>query len=527
MPYLSDYQYLAMRDGAELFTVICLPRGEGTFPTVIYRSPYVDAAETMREEEICAQVLNDHRAWLEGGYAVIWQHCRGRGKSTGDCIPYIFEREDTLALYAWVREQPFYNGELFLCGKSYTSSVHLVAVPWAADIKGAVLEVQDCERYNCNYRNGFYKMGLHGDWYVKMYKKKSILDKPYTKEFYHMLPLSDFSQTVFGERAADFDEILRHPKREDPFWQTRFGGGEAHDAVKHANIPILFVTGFYDIYTGGIFDMWNSLGEATKRQSALLVHPYNHSGKCDDQPLVFDRATLGERFGYYQRDWCDAVRGQGAYPVPVGQVTYYQLFGDRYLSDDFAPPARSMTFTLGAGERTYRYNPYAPATFQGGLSANFGGNAWQKPSKRHDVLTFHTPPTERDLFVKGKMTAKLRVRSTAEDTCFYIRVSLCREDGDYGLRDDIQQISNFSADYIPGEELTIDCSFDEHAFIWHRGERLRIDISSSAFPLYVRHTNRRGLYCEQTSAVVADNTVICDDSSLTLYYEEEDGGATC
>ena len=519
MPYFSYYEYLTV-DGAALFTAVCLPREGERFPTVIVRNPYVDDAETLAEGEICARIEQANAAWLAGGYAVVYQHCRGRGKSTGDCIPYIFEREDTLALYDWVREQPFYNGELFLCGRSYTSSVHLVATPWADDIKGAVIEVQDCDRYNCNYRNGFYKMGLHGDWYVKMYKKKSILNKPYTKEFYHMLPLIDFSQTVFGERAEDFDEILRHPKRDDPFWQTRYGGGEARDAIRHANIPILLTTGFYDIYTGGIFDMWNGLDAATKAKSALLVQPYNHSGKPDDQPLCFEGATLGEAFGHYPRLWCDAVRGQGSYPVPQGKVTYYQLFGGRYLTDDFEAPVKSLTFTLGEGERTYRYNPYAPAAFRGGLSANFGGNAWQPPAKRHDVLTFHTPEADRDLFIKGKMRARLRVRSTAEDTCFYIRLSLCKSEGDYGLRDDINQISNFRADYIPGEEITMDFSFDEHAFVLHRGERLRIDISSSAYPLYVRHTNRRGLYCEQETAVVADNTVLCGESSLTVDYEE-------
>ena len=59
--------------------------------------------------------------------------------------------------------------------------------------------------------------------------------------------------------AEDFDEILRHPDRDDPFWHTRFGGGEAHEAIKNAGIPILLVTGFYDIYTGGVFDMWRGL----------------------------------------------------------------------------------------------------------------------------------------------------------------------------------------------------------------------------------------------------------------------------
>ena len=140
----------------------------GSFPTVIFRSTYVDECLNMGEDEIVAQVMNKNNKWLEKGYAVVFQHCRGRGKSIGDCVPYIYEREDGLNLQEWIRNQPFYNGELYLIGYSYTSSVHFVTAPFAEDIKGAVFEVQDCERYNCNYRNGFYKMGLHGGWYVKL-----------------------------------------------------------------------------------------------------------------------------------------------------------------------------------------------------------------------------------------------------------------------------------------------------------------------------------------------------------------------
>ena len=155
------YEYLKTND-AELFTVISLPQNHGTFPTIIMRSPYVDQEEFLTEEEICRNKSNEYKTWNENGYAVVFQHCRGRGKSSGDCIPYINEREDGLSLQDWIRNQPFYNGELYLCGKSYDASVHFVTAPFAHDIKGTVLEVQDCERYNCNYRNGFYKMGLHG-----------------------------------------------------------------------------------------------------------------------------------------------------------------------------------------------------------------------------------------------------------------------------------------------------------------------------------------------------------------------------
>ena len=161
----SEY---VISQNTRLFTVICLPEGCDRAPVVVYRTPYVDAAENMTEQEVRAQVLEDFKAVLHYGFGGVYQHCRGRGKSEGDCIPYLNERTDTLALYDWIRRQSFYNGELYLYGRSYSSSVHLVAAPFAQDIKGAVLEVQDSERYNCNFRNGFYKMGLHGGWYVNM-----------------------------------------------------------------------------------------------------------------------------------------------------------------------------------------------------------------------------------------------------------------------------------------------------------------------------------------------------------------------
>ena len=172
---------------------------------------------------------------------------------------------------------------------------------------------------------------------------------------------------------------------------------------------------------------------------------------------------------------------------------------------------------MGAGSVTYKYNPYAPASFKGGLSANFGGNAWQDPpNSRYDIISLYTPEFKEDTFIKGKMSAKLTVKSDCEDTCFYMRLCLCKEEGDYGLRDDITQISNFDVNYKPNNEIEISFSFDEHAFVVRKGEKLRIDISSSAFPHYVPHTNQKGLFSEQTTAKIATNTVILEKSHLEL-----------
>lgn len=511
------YEYLPV-EGADLFTVVCLPDKCGKYPTVIFRNPYYDRAPAMlSEDEMCAEHAAYCANWIEHGYAFVYQHCRGTGKSSGDCIPYIYEREDGLCLQEWIRNQPFYNGELYLCGASYTSSVHFVTAPFAEDIKGAVLEVQDCERYNILYRNGFYKMGLNGSWYVNMYKLKSNLKKSYTADSHRILPLSDFSEAVFGEKAEALDEIFKHPDRKDPFWNTHYGGGEAHDAIKHENIPILLVTGFYDIYTGGIFDMWKGLSEATKAKAALAVHPFDHGSAGARQPVDFENGYLKKEFEQYAVRWMDAVRGKADFPFAQGKITYYKLFANQWCCDDFYDAQETRHIKLGDGQISYKYNPYAPASFKGGLSANFGGNAWQDPpNSRYDIVSLYTPKFDEDVFVKGQIKAKLKVSSDCEDTCFYMRLSLCKAEGDYGLRDDINQISNFKVNYIPNEELEMDFSFDEHAFVIQKGEKIRIDISSSAFPHYVPHTNQKGLYSEQRTARIATNTVNLDGSYIEI-----------
>ena len=54
-----------------------------------------------------------------------------------------------------------------------------------------------------------------------------------------------------------------------------------------------------------------------------------------------------------------------------------------------------------------------------------------------------------------------------------------------------------------------------------KGEKLRIDISSSAFPHYLPHTNCRGLFSEQARARVATNTVNLEQSYLELPISAE------
>ena len=516
MAYRSYHAYVPSGEHT-LYTVICLPAEEGAFPTVLYRWPYVENEETVSDEALCQAKLEQYQCWLEAGYAVVYQHCRGTGKSSGEFIPYIHERQDGLALQEWVRQQSFYNGELFLTGRSYGASVHYETMPFAPDIKGAALEVQVCRRHNSSYRNGFFKIGLAGNWYVNMYKKRNRRYKAYTPESFHTLPMTDFTRTVFGEEAAEFSQLLLSPQPDDPAWAA---DRPKWDYLRQTEVPILFTTGFYDIYTGGVFKQWRELSEETRAKGALLVQPYDHGATEEKLPLAFPNGRLSEAFGNHVLRWFDAIRGKEDYFLPRGKVTYYTLFENCWRSDDFAQPQQQLTLPLGEGEHTYRYNPYNPASFPGGLSANFGGTTYQDPpNSRYDILSFYTQPFTEPCRVKGQISAKVKVRSDCEDTCFYMRLSLTTEGGDYGLRDDILSLAQVHPDYAPGTEAEVTFTFDDHAFLIQPGQRLRIDISSSAFPLYIRHTNQKGPYALQTTAKTAENTVICDGSAITLPVE--------
>lgn len=519
--------YLPVED-ASLFTAVLLPEKEGHFPIVLMRNPYVGETEGMSDQEVIEFLLQmDSRAkikiLLEHGYAVIWQQCRGCGKSTGEFIPFRYERNDGLALQEWVRHQPFYNGELYLYGGSYTAGVHFLTAPFASDIKGAVLEVMINDCYHATYRNGSYKMGLHGLWYSGVYKNKSIRKKNYCEDSFRTLPLSDFSQVVFGNYAEDFDEMLRHPQENDPFWEKYMGIGlqEANETLKHANIPILLVTGFYDVFLSANSSIWDAMDSDTKRKSALVICPYDHDLTADNQPLCFPDGDPKEIFGEYVLQWFQHIRKKGNAPVSPGMITYYRLFENCWSNALCSSETKPMIIQMGQGTASYMYNPYAPARFKGGLSTNFGGAAFQDPPGiRYDVLTFYSSPFTEDCFVKGKMSVRLQVCSDCEDTCFYVRISLAKAEGDYGLRDDIRNLSDANSSYEPGSWQNMDFSFDEHAFLIQKEERIRIDISSSSFPFYVPHTNCKGLFSQQTVSRSARNSICWDNCFLTLPLEK-------
>ena len=227
--------------GYKLYTAVMLPSKDGKFPTVIKRNPYVNPTTVFSDEKLLMMYMAENEKWLKRGYAVVFQHCRGRGKSEGECEPFINEREDGLNLQDYVRKQNFYKGEIFLWGGSYCCEVHYATAPFADDIKGAVLRVRDTERYSFFYRNGHCKVSLGADWYVtEMYKVRNGITKNYSKNTFNTLLEMGCIPIVNENDAVSTDEL------------TKFGGNDilsAHVAnLCRADILINLsdIDGLYD-----------------------------------------------------------------------------------------------------------------------------------------------------------------------------------------------------------------------------------------------------------------------------------------
>ena len=517
-------EMVPMPDGVKLYTYGVRPAPGVKCPIVIVRNPYVP------EKRVdLAAFARDQTGKLARGYAYLFQHCRGCGMSEGDWIPYENERADGLALLEWVRKRPWYNGEIFLDGGSYLSSVH-----WSylgtnpPDVKGACLSIQEVNRYNIAFRNGFFKAGLHGGWFVKGYKKKNhALPRDKSVSFADF-PLLDFSKRYWGEAVPALDNKLAHPNADDPFWRSPApgSGAEYRRALLDSTMPVLLRTAFYDIYTEGLNDMWRETPPARRANCALLIDAYDHGGKLAKSM----KGTLGEFPGGTRADenissldWFDSCRtGHPCTNATPGRVRYYALWENRWIeADALVDGPRRIDLPLGTGSRAWTYDPKRPLPdFPGSGGICFGGMRCQpEPNFRDDVVSYILPPVAERLDVRGRMRARLTVTSDCEDTCFYARVSVKKPDGKwYLLRDDITSLCADGRDYAPGTEKSVSFRFADHAFRLEKGDALRVDVSSGCSQ-FAPHGNVKGLQAAVRTPKVAHNSVRADASTLTLFAE--------
>ena len=509
-------------DGTRLYTCGSLPRGDAKKPVIVLRTPYVEELGADRSYVRTLATIARLR-----GYLFLLQHCRGCGESEGEFVPFESEREDGLALLAWIRKQPWYNGEILLFGGSYHSLVHwsyLGSNP--PDVKGAVLPVMDVDRYGAAYRNGVFKSALYGHWMKSVYRRKDRALKRDESVTFADFPLADWARRYYGVAEPSIDNVLAHPRRDDPFWLSGEPGSGAVErrAFLDSKIPVLLVTGAYDMFCEGMCDMWRTAPRARTANCALLVDAYDHDGRLPEgmkgtRGEFKDGGRLANPMKIF--DWFDYCRtGKPcAFPRP-GEVRFYSLWENRWLGEEaLADGPRKVELPLGTGIRSWTYDPKRPLPeFPGSGGMCFGGMSVQgAPDFRDDVVSFVLTPAEEEIAVRGRMEASLAVSSDCEDTCFFVRVSVDKGEGRwYLLRDDVTTMCADGSEYAPGSWKTLSLKFPDLAFLLEKGDRLRVDVSS-ACTQFAPHGNVRGVQNFVTEPKVAKNSVDAGSSRLVLH----------
>ena len=524
--------FMKTADGAELYTYGVVPTNGVKCPVILMRTPY-DGHRLDRGAEKWAAGAAESIGF---GYARVVQQCRGSSRSTGVRIPYVDERRDSLAALDFVRRLPCYDGEIFVEGGSYLSSVH-----WAyldecpADVKGAVLNIQCADRYPVVMHNGFPKIGLHINWYAEQYKSNVPDFARHSEVSPAEIPFCDFTKRFFGDghegALPGLDDIILHPRPEDPFWQTTGGaGGEYRRAFVNSKIPILMTTGWFDIYADAMCDQWREASPERRANCALVIDAFDHGGRrrgeATNQTSVV-RFPGGSRHDperiVRSVEWFDYVRGLRPAPaqVEVGGVTWYSLWENAWhRAKEIPAGAASLALVPTAtDDRSYRYDPRAPAKFPTGCGLGFGKiSPMPEPDFRSDVLTYLFDPVAGTIDVAGRMQVSLTAKSDCEDTAVYVRVSVRKAGTDvfYGLRESIKSLTWDDGDYTPGTERTLRFELADIAFRLEKGDVLRLDVSSSNAAMFAPHTNVKGLQAFVREPKIAVNTVLAKGLSLTL-----------
>jgi uncharacterized protein len=579
------------RDGVGLATDVYRPPGAGSFPVLLERTPY-DKSAPSRSERTASVAAPRSRAevaayFVQHGYAVVYQDCRGRYKSGGRFTKYLSEAEDGYDTLAWLIGQSWCNGRIGTFGLSYAA--HTQAALGCLDPPGLAAQFLDCGGFSNAYRSGIRHDGAfdlkQATWAynnaladAKGPVVRAALKAQDIKAWFALMPWRRGHSPLSA--APEYEDYLFEQWSHgafDDFWKKPGIYAEGY-WDRYADVPIVHLSGWYDPYARTAVENYVGLSRRRRAPNRLILGPWTHgdrsltyAGDVDFGAAAAVDGNLAEDFFALRRNWFDRwvkgienaaeaeppvrifVMGGGSgranaegrldhggrwrtaadWPLPQTQWTPYYLHADRSLN-----PAKP---DAGAAPLAYRFDPRHPVpTIGGALSSGeplmrggafdqrerpgvFGAHAPYQPlAERPDVLSFATPPLDRDIEVSGPVTARLWIASDCPDTDITAKlIDLYPPNEDYregfamNLTEGLLRLRYRDSwerpmPLVPGEACAITVELFPTANLFARGHRLRLDISSSNFPHFDVNPNSGEPEGSMEQPRVAENRIFVD-----------------
>ena len=478
-----------MRDGVRLATDLYFPavgerQVEGKFPVILTRTPYNKRSDGG---------VTTGTYFARRGYVFASQDVRGRFESEGEWYAFANEAPDGYDAIEWVGVHPRSDGRVGTTGGSYTGSNQAAA----ATLSPPHLATMTISNAASNYyhssmrQNGALeqRFNIYPFWMALNSKEvkadpdiKGALIRAFTQELPDIVdrfPIrkgaTALSMLPVYERWAI--DILTHGDYDDYWKQRGYAYSEYYD--EHADVPTLYLGGWYDSYARNTCESYVALSKLKKSPQCLFVGHWTHAGSANtfagdldfgqhstiDSKEVrlawFDHYLKGLRTevvdwtpvriftmgtGDGSRDVMDAQsevfedypgrinhggywRNEPDWPLPGTRFTPYYLHGGGLLTPDM-PAAHESSETI------FTFDPKDPVpTIGGGISVGFRimpSGAYDQRGRpdfhgckdtlplnsRADVLSFETPILEDDVEVTGPIEMHLWAASSAVDTDF-------------------------------------------------------------------------------------------------------------
>jgi putative CocE/NonD family hydrolase len=549
---------MTTRDGVTLLADVWWPL-EGTAPTLLMRTPYNKEAPLHAGGPNFA--IPSLLAFLNAGYAVVWQDARGTYTSDGEFTPKVNEVEDGQDAAAWIIEQDWSDGSIGTYGGSYMGMTQwALATTGTPGLRAIAPAVASSNWYSGLWysQGGALCLSLVTLWNGMMYaaEEQRSLQRGETSDPSQLMrlgaalmdPLSLNDATPVADlpvlgKGRWFDDWLAHPDF-DEYWRAQDWSAR----IGEVTVPMLATSGWYDLKVHeqvADFVRVRTQGgsEQAREESRLVLGPWDHQNLTGQYPdryfgllaagdfspshvEFFDQHLKGQppaqpapRVRIFVMG-IDQWRDEQDWPLPDTQYTDYHLTSAGSANTRDGDGVLALGAPTADGADAFRYDPRDPVPTAGGallpsLPGLVGPVDQRVVDGRQDVLCYTGPVLDEPVEVTGFVELKVFVSSTAVDTDITAKLVDVFPDGKaINLCDGILRLryrNSLSEPELmtPGEvyEVTVPMSVTSNVFL--PGHRIRLDISSSNFPHYDRNSNTGSVIATEAleAMAVADNTI--------------------
>jgi hypothetical protein len=409
---------IPMRDGKSLAADLRLPSKDYKGPTVLVQTPY------------------NRKLWktpIEGEYAWVIVDWRGfyGSKSAGQILN---RGRDGFDCVEWVAKQPWSDGKVATWGPSALGRIQfLTAAERPPHLVCCVPLVASAPFYYAQY----YWGGV---------PRKELLDG--------------------YDRLGFVTGIRQHPQY-DAFWKIAESSPKAADM----DVPMLLVSGWYDIYAQGVIDTFELL---RRKDRWLILGPWIHHDvvKAEQGERKYE-AAAGVVKRETERFLDHHLRGSKNGWEKSPPIRAYQMGEEKWIECERWPgEAKQRSFPL-RGEGAIVHDPGDPVPTVGGAnldpSLGLGPKDQAKIASRKDVFVYAVA-LDADVAVAGR--ARVKLQATSDAKSFDLHVRLCS--GTMLVVD--------SARRTAGGEVEIE--LPPFALTFAKGQEIRLIVSGSNYPRY-------------------------------------------